>query len=251
MELIRALVGRLMKIKEIKAKSILSTSQVADWTINPYVGCQYACAYCYAKFMKRFTAHREEWGEFIDVKINAPELLKKEILKKKKGRVWISGVCDPYQPIEEKYQLTRQCLEVLRAHNWPITIQTKSPLVLRDLDLLKLFSQAEVGFTITTGDARIKQIFEPRVPAIELRLAALEKLHQAGIKTYVMIAPLLPGADKLVSNLKNKVDYVLIDKLNYHYADRLFQEHNLAKVERADELADLLKKEDIPCQVLF
>lgn len=240
-----------MRIREIKAKSILSKSQVSDWTINPYVGCQHACVYCYAKFMKRFTGHREEWGDFVDIKINAPELLDHEIKKKKRGRVWMSGVCDPYQPIEEKYQLTRRCLEVLQEHDWPVTIQTKSPLVLRDLGLLKKFSEAEVGFTITTGDERIKQIFESRVPSIKLRLEAIDKLHRAGLKTYVMIAPLLPGAESLVSKLKNKIDYVLIDKLNYHYADWLFQEHQLTKVNQADNLADLFKKENISCQVLF
>ena len=89
-----------MKIKEITAKSILSKSQVSDYAVNPYVGCQHACVYCYAKFMKRFTGHREAWGEFVDVKINAPELLAREVAKKKVGRVWISGVCDPYQPLE-------------------------------------------------------------------------------------------------------------------------------------------------------
>ncbi len=84
-----------MNIREIKAKSILSKSQVYDYALNPYVGCQHGCVYCYAKFMKRFTGHGERWGEFVDVKINAPELLAHEVKRKKVGRVWISGVCDP------------------------------------------------------------------------------------------------------------------------------------------------------------
>jgi DNA repair photolyase len=88
-----------MKIREIKAKSILSKSQVYDYALNPYVGCQHGCVYCYAKFMKRFTGHRETWGKFVDIKINAPELLAYEVKRKKVGRVWISGVCDPYQPL--------------------------------------------------------------------------------------------------------------------------------------------------------
>jgi DNA repair photolyase len=92
-----------MKIREIKAKNILSKSQVYDYALNPYVGCQHACVYCYARFMKRFTGHKERWGEFVDVKINAPELLAFEVRKKKVGRVWISGVCDPYQPLEKSY----------------------------------------------------------------------------------------------------------------------------------------------------
>jgi DNA repair photolyase len=92
-----------MKIQEISTKSVLSKSQVYDYAMNPYRGCSHACRYCYAAFMKRSTGHRELWGEFVDVKINAPEVLAKEITRKPMGRVWVSGVCDPYQPAEKKY----------------------------------------------------------------------------------------------------------------------------------------------------
>src|SRR5512136_1807482 len=126
-----------MKITEIRAKTILSKSQVSDYTVNAYVGCGHACLYCYAKFMKRFTGHSEEWGGFVDVKVNAAELLAKEVTKKRPGRVWISGVCDAYQPLERKYQLTRKCLAILVENNWPVRVQTKSPLVLRDMDILR------------------------------------------------------------------------------------------------------------------
>ena len=122
-----------MIVKEIEAKSILTKSQIYEYTLNAYVGCQHDCLYCYAKFMKRFTGHREPWGAFVDVKINAPEVLAREAKKKKKGRVWISGVCDAYQYLEKKYSLTGRCLEILVDNGWPITIQTKSPLVLRDM----------------------------------------------------------------------------------------------------------------------
>src|SRR5512142_1783515 len=126
-----------MNIREIEAKSILSKSQIYDYALNAYVGCAHRCIYCYAKFMKRFTGHREPWGEFVDVKINAPDLLAGEIRRKKKGTVWISGVCDPYQPLEARYGLTGKCLETLIRDGWPVVIQTRSPLVLRDLDIMK------------------------------------------------------------------------------------------------------------------
>jgi len=240
-----------MKIKEIQAKNILSKSKVYDWTINPYVGCQHGCIYCYAKFMKRFSGHKENWGEFVDVKINAPELLNQEIKKKKKGRVWISGVCDPYQPVEKKYELTKKCLEILQKNNWPVVIQTKSPLVLRDLELLKKFQEIEVGFTITTDDEEIRKIFELRTVPINERIETLDKLHQEGIKTFVMIAPLLPKAESLVPKLKGKVDYVIIDKMNYHYADWIYKKYQWEKIQNGNELANLFKKENIPCQVVF
>lgn len=97
-----------MKIKEIRSKTIISASQIYDYVINPYVGCQHACSYCYARFMKRFSGHKEPWGAFVDVKVNAAELLRDEIKRKKRAGVWMSGVCDPYQPLEAKYKL-RSC----------------------------------------------------------------------------------------------------------------------------------------------
>ena len=191
-------------VKEIHAKTILSKSQIYDFTMNAYVGCSHSCVYCYAKFMKRFTGHREPWGEFADVKVNAPELLSREVKKKKKARVWISGVCDAYQALEEKYGITRRCLEILIDHDWPVTIQTKSPLVLRDIDVLKRSADAEVGFTITTADEKIRRIFEPGAPSIVERAEALASLHAQGIRTYVMVAPMLPGAEELAGLLERQ-----------------------------------------------
>jgi DNA repair photolyase len=183
------------------------------------------------------TGHTEAWGEFVDVKINAPDLLRKEIRKKrKKGNVWISGVCDPYQPLESTYRLTRQCLEILIESQWPIVIQTRSPLVLRDIDILKnvsnldLFQDApdiEVGFSIPTADDSIRKLFEPHAPSIAHRVAALDQLHQAGIRTYAMIAPILPGAEGLGELLQGKIDRMLIDRMNYHYADWVFKKYGL------------------------
>ncbi|MFC1787059.1 radical SAM protein [Halobacteriota archaeon] len=159
-----------MIVKEVYAKTILSKSKVFDYTINPYIGCEHDCTYCYARFMKRFTDHNEDWGEFVDIKINAAGLLRRELKKKQVGKVWISGVCDPYQPLEKKYELTRRCLEVLLKSGWPVTIQTKSPLVLRDLELLREFDEIEVGLTITTADENIRKIFEPKAPPIKQRI---------------------------------------------------------------------------------
>lgn len=216
-----------MITKEIKVKTILSTSKVYDWVINPYVGCQHGCSYCYARFMKRFTGHKEPWGEFVDVKINAADLLYGEIRKKKRGRVWVSGVCDPYQPLEARYKLTRQCLEILAQNNWPVTIQTRSPLVLRDIDILKEMQDLEAGLSVTTADDAIRKIFEPNAPPISDRINALDELHKAGIKTYAMVAPMLPGAEKLADLFKGKIDYLLLDRMNYHYADWVYRKYGL------------------------
>lgn len=247
-----------MVIKEILAKNILSSSKVYQYTINPYVGCQHNCTYCYARFMKRFTGHIEPWGEFVDIKINAPELLQKEIGKKPKGRVWISGVCDCYQPSEKRYQLTKKCIEILAGHDWPLTIQTKSPLVLRDIELLKQAADIEIGFSVTTAEDNIRRIFEPLAPSINERIKALEELHQSGIKTFAMIAPMLPGAEGLSSLLNGKVDYVLIDKMNYRNADWVYRKYGLEEAAKENffistgkELKSAFSKQGIECSVLY
>ena len=216
-----------MIVREIYARSILSKSKVFDYVINPYIGCQHGCAYCYARFMKRFTGHKGPWGEFVDVKVNAAYLLQREIEKKPPGRVWVSGVCDPYQPLERIYELTKKCLEILVRYDWSFTIQTKSALVLRDVELFKKANKIEVGLTVTTGDEGVRQLFEPGAPSIRERIKALGELHLAGIRTYAMIAPMLPGAEELAAGLSEKVDYMLVDRMNYHYGDWVYRKHNL------------------------
>jgi DNA repair photolyase len=247
-----------MIVKEIQSKTILSVSQIYNYVINPYIGCQHACSYCYARFMKRFSKHKEPWGEFVDVKINAADLLRMEINKKKQGSVWISGVCDPYQPLEAKYELTRKCLQILAHHDWPVIVQTRSPLVLRDMDILKEVKNIEVGLSITTADDRIRNFFEPDAPPIEDRLAALDKLHRSGIKTYAMIAPILPGAEFLVKALEGKADYILVDRMNYNYADWVYTKYGLQDMlsdhffyRTGRNLADQCMKSGIDCRLVF
>lgn len=123
-------------VKEIECKSILCKSGLADYALNCYTGCQHGCLYCYARFMGRFTGNTLQWGSFVYVKSNALDVLKKQVRKAKKGNVFISSVCDGWQPLEGKYKLTRQCLEVLLEDNFPVTILTKSTLIARDLDIL-------------------------------------------------------------------------------------------------------------------
>jgi DNA repair photolyase len=207
-----------MVIKEKNGRSILSKSGISgiDYCINPYVGCSHGCRYCYATFMKRFTGHREPWGSFVDVKMNAPALLQRQIGKASRGNVLMSSVTDPYQPIEATYKLTRQCLEVLQPLSFSVDILTKSPLVLRDLDLLRKFKEIEVGLTITTDDEEMRRVFEPHAPPIEARIQALRRLYEEGIKTYAFIGPLLPlNPERLSGKIRGSVHYVLIDRMNY------------------------------------
>ncbi len=206
-----------MIVKEVEAKSILNKSKIFDYCLNPYTGCQINCAYCYARlFMRRYSGHREPWGEFVDVKINAPQLLHKQLERAKRGIVWISSVCDPYQPLEAKYKLTRRCLRELAAKQFPVNIQTKSKLALRDLDLFQEFEDIEVGSTITTDNEKVSSVFEPRASSVSDRIQMLETIRKTGIKTFAFIGPLLPGnPEKLIERLSGKTDKVYIDKMNY------------------------------------
>src|SRR3990172_6432516 len=221
-------------IREVQVKSILTRTGIPgiDYCINPYVGCSHGCRYCYATFMKRFTAHTEACGSFVDVRINAPAVLQKQIKGKKKGgNIITSSVTDAYQPLERKYRLTRQCLEVLLPYKFSISILTKSPLVLRDIDLFKKFSDIEVGVTITTDDEKIRKIFEPHSPPIGARIKAIKTLHDNGIKTYAFIGPVLPmNPDALIEKLRPHADSVLIDRMNYTSKTlQIYRKMNLTK----------------------
>jgi len=220
-------------IQEIKAKSILTRSGIpgVDYCINPYVGCFHGCRYCYATFMKRFTGHTEAWGSFVDVKVNSPEVLQRQLQRKARGRVMISSVTDAYQPIEAKYKLTRKCLEVLLQYQFPVDILTKSPLVLRDLDLIKEFKDIEVGVTVTTNDEKIRKVFEPKAPSITARINTLKKLHNNGINTYAFIGPVLPmNPEALLENINPHVDSIIIDRMNYTSKTlKIYKRMNLSK----------------------
>jgi DNA repair photolyase len=158
----------------------------------------------------------EPWGEFVDVKVNAPHLLRKQLKRAKRGIVSLSTVTDPYQPLEKRYKLTRGCLEALLENQFSVSILTRSPLCLRDIDLFKQFKNIDVGFSITTHDEAVKRIFEPHSPSIHSRIEALKKLREENIGTYAFIGPMLPLDPKpLLAMLDGLIDEVLIDKMNY------------------------------------
>jgi DNA repair photolyase len=216
----------MTKVKEIICKSILSTSGIPgiDYALNPYVGCEHGCIYCYAVFMKRFTGHNETWGEFVDIKINAQEVLKKQLAKIKPGKISIGTVTDGYQPLEKKYKITRSCLKELMKYEYPTSILTKSSLVLRDLDIFKKLKVLDIGITITTLDEGIRRILEPKTCSGVERLETLRKLAEEGIDTWVFFGPLLPcfsdSVDKIEelwhSFIKAKVGRVLVDAMNLY-----------------------------------
>ncbi len=173
--------------------------------------------------MRRYSGHSEPWGEFVDAKVNAPALLSKQIVKAKQGTIWFASVCDPYQPLEERYALTRRSLEVLVGRDFPVVIQTKSARVRRDIDVIKRIPCVEVGFSIASEDETIIRMFERTSSPVGERIEVLREFKAAGIPTFAFAGPLLPGdPERLAALLAGAVDRVLIDRMNYVPAVKAF-----------------------------
>ncbi|MFH0739962.1 MAG: radical SAM protein [bacterium] len=214
-----------MKIIEIKAKEIFAKTKLgADYVINPYVGCGHNCLYCYAKFIAKWRpTDYGKWGSWVEAKVNGPELVKD---RKVKGSVFMSSICDAYQPIEKELKLTRKILENLDK-NTKLSILTKSDLVLRDIDIFKQFKNIEVGLTINNFTGKAKELFEPNAPENQQRISALQRLKEQGIKTYAFISPIIPGLINLqdiVNKTKDFVDYYWFEFLNLRGAGKEFSQ---------------------------
>lgn len=192
-------IGRA-KVASRRVKQILTkpkgSLQGFDFTINPYIGCSFACEYCYAAFFQADDNRIREWGLWVEVKEGALESLRRE--KKLSGaRIMIGSATDPYQPIEKVTRITRSLLEeMLKVGPQPkIRIQTRSPIITRDLDILQQFKDVTVGMSITTESDVVRKRYEPSCASIEQRFASVRKLCDAGIPTVLTLAPLLPVKD--------------------------------------------------------
>ena len=202
-------------IREIEVKSVMTKSNlpVADYSVNPYVGCEHACKYCYASFMKRFTNHPEPWGEFIDVKY-WQEI--KNPVKYAGKEAFLGSVTDCYQPCEEKHMRTRALLEQLGGSGISISIATKSDLVLRDLDLIRTFPNARVSFSVNTLDENFRREMD-RGASIERRLSAMKEFYDAGVQTTCFISPIFPGITDptaIIDVAKDRCNLVWLENLN-------------------------------------
>lgn len=205
----------IVQTRIVEAKSILSKSNlpVCDYSANPYVGCSHACRYCYASFMKRFSGHDEPWGQFVDVKRWKPL---KNARKHDGQQVFVGSVCDPYLPEEAEYGRTRALLEELVGSGMEVSIQTKSDLVLRDIDLISQLPGARVGFSINTLDEGFRSDMDAAVP-LARRLAAMKELHDAGIRTTCFISPIFPGitdVPAIIEAARDRCNLVWLENLN-------------------------------------
>jgi DNA repair photolyase len=191
-------------VKEIGSRSIFTPASgfmsEYRYTLNPYGGCAFGCDYCYARFFAGTSGGRRTWGDWVVVKRNAVDLVAEACrsgLLKPGDAVYMSSVTDPYQPIEKKLILTRDILGAILASGVQprLTIQTRSPLVVRDIDLFVQFQRLRVNVTVTTDSESVRLRYEPRCPSIAVRFKALHTLKSAGIKIGVSISPMLPIGD--------------------------------------------------------
>jgi len=193
-------------IHEVTAKTLLSSSKRPDpwfgiqYTMNLYRGCQHQCIYCDS----RSECYQIENFADVIVKVNAIDLLKKELPRKRlKGTIGTGSMSDPYLPLEATRGLTAQALEVIAEHQFPIHALTKSDLVLRDLDILRMISKvyAAISFTITTADDDLGKKVEPGAPLVSRRFAAMAQLAGAGLLTGVLLMPVLPFIEDNPENI--------------------------------------------------
>ena len=209
-----------MRVREVACSTALSPSSLPglDYALNPYRGCSIGCVYCYSPSVLR---EARPWGRFVDVKRNIPAVLAKELKRRPRGVVGIGTVTDGYQPLESRYHLTRYCLEQLARFDFPVSIQTKSSLVLKDLDALRRLPDVEVGVTITTLDESMRRRFEPFSSPAARRVETLKALNAAEIRTWAFVGPILPGAtDTTAEGLLRAVrdagtTRVMLDRLRF------------------------------------
>ncbi|MDQ2733021.1 MAG: radical SAM protein [Armatimonadota bacterium] len=213
------------EITQIQARSVLTqqsrhSSIPYDYTINPYRGCLFGCSYCYAsRFVYDDADKKAEWGRWVEVKKNAVDALQRESHKLYDKTIFFSSATDPYQPIERKLGLTRALLNALLfAFPKRLHIQTRSPLVVRDIDLFQKFGDSlDVGISIPTDSDTVRKAFEPRAPSIPRRLEAARLLKEAGIRMVASVAPLLPCTpDRLALPLAPCVHSAWVDGINFY-----------------------------------
>jgi DNA repair photolyase len=219
----------MVAVRHRQATSILSKAggfaSSFDYTLNPYSGCAFACSYCYAAFFAPTEDQKNRWGEWVDVKDNALDLLRR---KRKRPlidkSVYMSSVTDPYQPVERQLELTRAILaELLEHHRVRLVVQTRAPLVTRDIDLLKQFETARVQMTITTDDDEIRRVFEPLCASTAQRLEAARTLVAAGVDTSICMTPLLPVRDPVAfADALRETGVRKFVTQNFHPANRRF-----------------------------
>jgi len=166
-----------------------------DWTCNPYIGCSFGCTYCYAMFLPQNRRPKEDWGHWFQAKVNAVDVARQQAPRIAGQALYLSSVTDPYLPAERSLRLTRGILDVLVPHQPRLLVQTRGPLVVRDLGLLRQFRSVRVNISIPTDSEALRQAFEPKAPPLERRWQAAAAVRDAGLPVGLCVTPMLPLED--------------------------------------------------------
>lgn len=201
------------EIREIKCERVLNPTGIdlGEYVINPYRGCSFGCLFCYVRFNKNTLKEPRPWGSYVDVRVNMPELLEKEILQKKPGKVLLGSTTECFQPAEKKYGLTRKILEILQKNQIRYTILTRSPDILDVFDILKQGGCNAIYFTVNDYTHLYKQKFEPLTPSFDKRFEAIAKLKESGIPVIPYFCPLMPFISNYSGFMEKFRDFELIE----------------------------------------
>lgn len=264
----------MIAVSQTPVKTFLSKSKIPgfDYVINPYVGCPHKCVYCYAEYMRKFTGHEEAWGDFLEVRYCPVPLKPAKLFR---THVLISSVTDPYNPYEKQYGLTRSLLKQLQTCQAYVHILTKSPLVTRDMDILKTLPDCTVTFSFSSADDTVRELAEPLAGRVEDKINALKVLHENGLKTAVMVAPMLPELTDwkaIIAHTRPYTDSYTFDSLNMRpayqrkvldfigqhfphalplYTDIYLREDSSYWENVAAEIKNYLTAQQIPGEVVF
>lgn len=226
---------RPVEVREILVDRVLFQEGDGNYYLNPYVGCMIGCEFCYVAERADLSWGMQglaamPWGKRLEVKVNAPEVLARELRLSPPGIVRMSPILtDPYQPVERRYRITRGCLEAMQPTGFAPFVLTRAVRALEDLELLRRFPRAAVGYSIPTNDDRYRRMVEPGADSVDDRLAALAEFHRAGVFTAAVIQPILPmEVDRMVEQLAPVVRAVRIDRLQFPERSReLFRRHGI------------------------
>lgn len=184
----------MLEINEVTINRILNPTSIdlGEYVINPYVGCEFACTYCYVRSNKTVTRRKMPWGSYVDIKVNAPDLLEKEILEKHPGTVLLGSTTECFQPVEKEFRLTWKMLEILNRHKVSYVILTRSPCIAEYIPLLNQGFCKRIYFTVNKVCNTFKQLIEPKSPPLDSRNDAIQKLLDAGISVIPYYSPVIP-----------------------------------------------------------
>ncbi|MCC7210225.1 MAG: radical SAM protein [Candidatus Brocadia sp.] len=223
------------EINEVTINRILNPTSIdlGEYVINPYMGCEFACTYCYVRSNKAATRRKIPWGSYVDIRVNAPDLLEREILEKHPGTVLLGSTTECFQPVEKKFRLTRKMLEILNKHKVSYVILTRSPYIAEYVPLLNQEFCKRIYFTVNPMSNTFKQLIEPKSPPLDSRNDAIHRLLDAGISVIPYYSPVIPW----VTDIRNvfppfaKAERIEFEYLNFnlHHAQDMVRHISLAE----------------------